>query len=45
MTMRFLFLLATLAVVDGFQFMKNWKVPSRNKNQDLIHERFGNKSK
>ena len=35
------FLLATLVVVDGFQFMKNWKLPTRNKNAEIIQDRFG----
>jgi len=37
------FLLATLVVVDGFQFMKNWKLPTRNKNAEIIQDRFGTK--
>jgi hypothetical protein len=37
--------LATLIVVDGFQFMKNWKLPTRDKNRRVVAERFGDKSK
>lgn len=32
-------------IVDGFQFMKNWKLPTVREHSDAIQERFGNKSK
>lgn len=38
-------LLVSFCAVDGFTFMKNWKLPSRNKNGKLIQERFGEKRK
>jgi len=30
-------------IVDGFQFMKNWKLPTVREHSDAIQERFGNK--
>ena len=32
-------------LVDGFQFMSKWKMPTHDPNQDIIEEKFGNKSK
>eukprot|EP00980_Cylindrotheca_fusiformis_P018176 scaffold5887_cov122-Cylindrotheca_fusiformis.AAC.5 len=36
---------ALVVVADGFQFMKNWKLPSRDRSQQIATERFGDKSK
>lgn len=36
-------LLLLASIVDGFQFMKNWKLPTVSEHADAIQERFGNK--
>jgi hypothetical protein len=30
---------------DAFQFMKDWKMPTYDPNEDAVKERFGDKSK
>mmetsp|Transcript_46342 Transcript_46342/g.112319 ORF Transcript_46342/g.112319 Transcript_46342/m.112319 type:complete len:859 (+) Transcript_46342:115-2691(+) len=43
-SLHLLLLLSSITeLAIGFQFMKNWKLPSRNKDQKLLEKRFGNK--
>jgi len=32
-----------ISATSGFQFMKNWKLPSRNRNAKILKNRFGDK--
>jgi hypothetical protein len=37
-------LLAAASTCHGFQFMKNWKMPTHDPHQEAVQERFGDKS-
>lgn len=39
-----LFLLASLASTQAFQFMKNWKMPVHDPHEAAVKARFGDKS-
>jgi hypothetical protein len=44
--MKSALLIFALTVCSGhaFQFMKNFKMPTYDPNQEIVEERFGNKS-